>query len=507
MRTIAAVAAALALCAGVHVRAASPNTEAQKLALSLAGSEPLRSGLFGVLAVTMNGDTLACVNPRTRMAPASNVKLITTGVALRELGPDYRYTTTLCYSGSVSDGVLHGDLYVVGGGDPTTGSKADCAERLSSLFGKWTKMLRDAGISRIDGRIVADPRHFSNIGTSTTWQLEDIGYNYGAIPAGLNFFENAQNFFITPGPAVGTRPFVSTRYPVTPWMQLENDAVTSAARTRNSVYYVNTDLGPSGRLCGSFPIDRTRGYTLECSNRFGAYTLAYYFCNHLASEGIAVSQSFADVTPRGYVRSDLGSSSLARAAAPSELKTLGCTYSAPLKDIVRTTNVESDNFFAETLLKTLGKKLSGSDHPDSCELARTTILNRIGLRAASCQLMDGSGLSRKNYVSADFFVAFLRNMARSNVYAPFFASLPVPGEQRSTLEYRMKDAPGEVRARIHMKSGSMDGVRCFSGYIESSDGTPGRLVAFSVLTGNVTAGSSAVYPILDKLILAIAAEN
>ena len=120
-------------------------------------AQPLGPAAVGVLAVRMDGDTVACVNPGLRLVPASNMKLITTGLALLELGEDYRFETRLAYSGSIEDGVLHGDLYIVGGGDPTTGARVPCAEPLEGLFSEWAGFVRDAGITRIEGRVVADP--------------------------------------------------------------------------------------------------------------------------------------------------------------------------------------------------------------------------------------------------------------------------------------------------------------------------------------------------------------
>ena len=103
----------------------------------------------------MDGDTVACCNHLRKMVPASNVKLLTTGVALRTLGPDFRFETSLGYTGEICDSTLVGDLYIIGGGDPTTGSKSDCAEPLPPLFARWTKILASAGIS-VDGAETID---------------------------------------------------------------------------------------------------------------------------------------------------------------------------------------------------------------------------------------------------------------------------------------------------------------------------------------------------------------
>ena len=484
-----------------------PRTQAQKAVEAVCAREPLRAGLAGVLAVRADGDTLVAVNVRQKMVPASNVKLLTTGLALHRLGADFRFETRIAYAGTVADGVLKGDVYILGGGDPTTGSRSDCAEGVGKTFATWAKFLADAGIKTVEGRILGDPRVFStptpqNLG----WTFDDLGTYYGAGPTGLNFFENAQNFYITPG-AAGAAPNYRVQYPETPWMRVENHAVTGPARSANSLYYVNSTLAPYGELAGSFPVDR-RGYTLECSNAFGAYTCAWYFRNYLQKNGIAVLGGWGDITPQGEVRTDLTPGTLRTPAAVTDsLKVLGVSYSPRLADIVRDTNAESDNFYAETLLRAIALRSGLTAGQEDCEKAAEAGLRALGLRTdGACHQVDGSGLSRKNYVSPAFFVRFLRKMMTVPAWEPFFASLPVPGT-KGTLETRFNKAPQAFKERIHMKTGSMNGVRCFSGYITASDGDPRHTIVFSVLVNNCPEPSYQMVPVLDGIIEAVAAEN
>lgn len=100
----------------------------------ICSKQPLVSSVVGVFAVTMEGDTLACINPGLKLVPASNVKLVTTGLALGLLGPDFRFETRIAYSGSITDGVLKGDIYIVGGGDPTTGANVPIVPQVTNTF-------------------------------------------------------------------------------------------------------------------------------------------------------------------------------------------------------------------------------------------------------------------------------------------------------------------------------------------------------------------------------------
>lgn len=507
LRTISAISVALLLSAW-GATAGIPQTRAQEVVDAVVSRPPLASSAVGVFAMSMDGDTLALHNARVKFVPASNMKLITTGLALVSLGENFRYETSLGYDGTIVDGVLKGDLYIIGGGDPTTGSKAQCAEPVDALFASWLKILRTAGISSIDGSVIGDPRYLSAVTPEGMgWTYDDLGTNYGAGPTGLNFFENAQNFSIKPGTAPGQKPDIQPRYPETPWMTFVNHATTGAPRSRNSVYYINTHLSPCGEFAGSFPVDR-KGYTLECSNRFGAYTCAHYFCKYLRTNGVSVSEGPADISPSGHVRQTPGMlEEGGRASDAGSITKIGSTGSAALKSIARETNCESDNFFAETLLKTLSVKRGGSADYDSCILAAESALVSLGLNPASgCRIFDGSGLSRKNYVSPSFFVNFLTAMARSSVSGAYLASLPQPGG-KGTLEYKFHSRDAAFRSRIRMKSGSMNGILCYSGYILPADGDLSHAVVFSILTNNCTASSWAVSPQIDKIIEALAAEN
>ncbi|MBO4743816.1 MAG: D-alanyl-D-alanine carboxypeptidase [Bacteroidales bacterium] len=505
MSTIRKIAA-LALCF-LSIAAGARNTTAtQKLVSEYVGKEPLRSGITGLLAVRASGDTLAQVNREVKLIPASNVKLITTGLALERLGADWRFGTTLAYSGFVSDGVLYGDLYIVGGGDPTTGSGQKCAFPVDSTFSMWKSVIKKAGIKSIEGRIIGDGRRFARPTTHPSWQMEDLGYNYGAGVSGLNFFENAQNFRVDPNEE-GTAPSVTAMYPITPWMSWYVNAVTGPARSPNTIYCVNSEFGPWGEFFGSFPADRTAGYTLEGSNRFGAYTCAFYFYEYLRFSSIEVSGGYGDISARGLLRTDLLFSDIGKPAiAQDSLKVLGTCYSPALSAIVADANRESDNFFAESMLGTLGLVMSGSSDPSVAIKAEEDLLRGMGLRTANaCSLSDGSGLSRKNYVSAEFFVRFLRKMLYAKSSKHYLASLPSPG--KGTLKYRMQNAPDDIKSRIVMKSGSMNGVRSFSGYILPAPGEDkSRTIIFSIITNNISGPSATVANIIDDIVLTLAQE-
>ena len=195
--------------------------------------------------------------------------------------------------------------------------------------------------------------------------------------------------------------------------------------------------------------------------------------------------------------------------APDSMTTLGIANSATLNHIATIANHQSDNFCAETLLKAIGKANNGSDDYDAATAALHRALSPIGLAGPSAKMRfaDGSGLSRKNYVSPEFLVRLLTGMAKTSLYKDYLNSLPRPGRKDGTLQTRLPKATAAVKNRVYMKSGSMNGVRCFSGYILPSDGDTRKTIAFSIMVNNFVGKQSELAPVLDKLILELANEN
>lgn len=475
---------------------------------SILLSEPLASSAVGLLAVTLRGDTLACFHPHTRLVPASNIKLLTTGVALRVLGSQFRFTTSLGYSGNIdSNGSLNGDLYIIGGGDPTTGARVSFADPVGRLFSEWHKILLDAGIRSIKGRIVADPRFFADrTPAKLDWNYDDLGAYYGASPTGLNFFENAQNFTVRPSQELGQSPSFSIYYPQTPWLEVSSIATTGQPRSANTIFLTNSDIAPFAQFAGSFPIDR-KAYTFEASNRFGALTCAYYFYNYLSERGLSVRDGYADISPTGDLRSHPSTGSEPAAQPQSSLTIIGQSESASLASIIAETNHESDNFFAETLLKMIGVAKRGSDEDESCIKAIQAEFKSMGLPSEyRCKTVDGSGLARTNYVSPSFFVDFLQAMSREREASVYYRSLPTPGA-KGTLESKIHSCLGPFAGRLRMKSGSMNGILCYSGYIFPLSGEESDTIVFSILTNNTSTKLSRVAPSIDAIIEALAQQN
>ena len=495
--TVLALFSAAVLAAGQNA--------AQKYVDQLKTTDELREAVWGIKAVKTGGGTVAEYNARTRMMPASNVKVFTTGLALNELGADYRFKTRIAYSGSIEDGVLKGDLYIVGGGDPTIGARDSVAYALQRTFSDWEKLIKAAGIKSIEGYIVGDGRWLDCEPQNVSWQLEDAATGDGTVMTGLGFGAGLQAFTVAAGAKVGDPVKVTPTFPETPWMNWTHTAVTGASDSGDQLYYACTGLAPVASMTGSLALG-TASKRITCTNPFGALTCAFYFYRYLENLGILASEGPADIDPSGLIRDFDGGEPGPRAASQDALHFIGESRSPALKDIIRWTNGHSDNYYAEALLRVLAKERTGSARFESCQTARDAAFGKLGVAGADrVQFYDGSGLARKNYVTPDFTVRFLTAMAKVSSFNDYLSSLPQAGS--GTLASRLRSAPEYVRSRVRMKSGSINGVRCFTGYILPSDGKPENTIVFSIMTNNTVVPSSRMNFIMDRIITLLAEEN
>ena len=460
---------------------------AQQYIGKMMSQEPLKGTVVGISVQDMQGKTVASLNEGLRMTPASNTKLVTTGCALHALGPDFRFRTGLGYTGTVKDGTLEGDLYILGGGDPTIGAKDSIAYRPEALFWKWKTLLRGAGIERIHGRIIGDGSAYEDHLEHVSWSYDDLGTYYGTGSNALCFYQNAIDYSVAAGAREGAPVSFVQTYPETPWMHTANYGVTGSAGSGNSLYLYTTDLAPYAQLRGVYGLDR-KPKTEHFANKYGDLTCAYYFWKNLKETGWEVTGEYAQVDRSGrisgadFIQKDL-------AGKPVDI---GYTESPTLGEIARITNWNSDNFYAESMMRAMGEIATTVASYDSCRVAVYEVLAGLGMPLEEIRLADGCGLSRMNYLSATWITDYLQAMLHSPAAGAFLASLPAPGQ--GTLNM-IKIKGGE---RIRMKSGSMDGVLCYSGYILDAGGAPAY--TFSILTNNATAPVKEVRPVLVRFL-------
>lgn len=429
-----------------------------------------QNAVVGILAIDQNGDKIAEWNSNLPLLTASNMKTITTGLGLVCLGENYRFTTKIAYSGSIKNGVLHGNLYIIGGGDPTLGSSDKAAFRTDSIFGVWADALKSLGVNRIEGSIVGDDSFFERESIPGSWCWDDIGTDYGSAPSGLTFYENIQDYRIVPGKAIGEPARLIRKYPQIPGFTVINDVKTAAAKSGDWSEFFVSDISPVGHYKGTVPVDRDTVRN-SVSNKFPYLSCAACFRDYLIANGIRANYDIAAIE-------DAGGAEIEKSLTP-----VVETYSPELWKIVTVTNHISNNLYAETILKTIGKKMTGVGSYRNAVKSVYKLLDSLGVDTHGFTMEDGSGLSRQNYVSPQFFCRYFTMMSKQSVFQKYFESLPYPGV--GTFEGVLKDLAPKYASRVHAKSGSLSNVKCYSGYVQG--GKKSGLIKFSILTNNYSA--------------------
>ena len=347
-----------------------------------------KNAVVAIKAVDEHGKTIAHWNSNLPLLTASTLKTVTTGLGLIYLGEDYRFTTKVAYSGTIKDGTLNGNVYIIGGGDPTLGSSDPVAGPIDSIFGIWTKALKDLGIRKIEGNVVVDDSFLEREVIPDSWTWGNIGYDFGSAPSGLPFNEDVQKVKIVPGKEIGENVQIIVSYPQVPGFEYINNLSTAAAKSGDRSEYYTSSLAKVGMFTGSVPCDRDTVRS-TISNKFGYLSCGWEFREFLVRNGINVGYDILIADKEDNSK---------------ELKEVTTTYSKELWEIVTVTNRISNNFYAETIFKTIGKVATGEGSYRTASETALKLLDSLGVKTIGYTQDDGSGLSRQNYLSPDFFI-------------------------------------------------------------------------------------------------------
>ena len=445
------------LCLLVWPGTALAGIDAQ--ARAMINAADLRKTVVGLAAVDVNtSQTIVTVNADEPLIPASNMKLITTAAALHLLGSDFTFKTELRLIDASPDAAV---LVVKGDGDPAFGDPK--LMRLNdldteSLLDRWVTAARQAGVLRIKALII-DDRVFDRQFVHPDWPVEQLNRWYCAEVAGLNFHDNCLDLFPQPT-RMGQAPLVRM-LPEADFIEVVNRAVTG-----------NADTFWIGRPARS----NVMTYRGKVKTR---RTHPVYVTVH------DPPVFFARLLAKRFDKAKVPIESIRRAADEDDLPA-GRTLSRVVTDlptVLARCNKDSQNLFAEALIKRMGHHFTGAggSWDNGAAAVRTFLNNKLGARGAAITIADGSGMSRRNQVSARLLVEVLAAAHRDPKIGPeFLTSLSVGGED-GTLRKRFAD---DMAGRVYGKSGYINQVSCLSGYIvydADGSGAPSRIVAFSML--------------------------
>lgn len=452
-----AIAAASAIGIAGTVVAQAQETGDQTLADALDEilSDPrLTDSQAGVVVADADtGETVYDHNGDTRIDSGSNIKLTTSAAALEVLGEDYTFTTQAITADRPRHGVVYGDLYLRGGGDPTL---------LQADLEAMAAEIADSGVEVVVGDLVADDSAFDDERLGTEYGWDDLQYLYAnetaalTVASGDDYNAGTVRVFVDPGDGEGDPAHITT-VPETDYVTIDNQITTGEAGSDTSVAINRDDHENTIRLTGTIAADSGGTYGTRAVID-PALLAADVFENALEAEGV-------------YVTGDLRGGT----APEEDGRTVAEHHSAPLSELTVDLLKPSNASMANALFKTIGYELSGEGTWATGKAGVYQGIEKYGVDTGPVRQVDGSGVSRHNLITPTMVTDLLVGAKDAPWFDTWYGALPIACED-GTIAGRMCDTP--AAGNVHAKTGSKTSVSALSGYATDADG---RELVFSVM--------------------------
>ena len=368
------------------------------------------------------------------LVPASTLKIVVAATALHDLGPGHRFETSIVSDGGIENGTLNGDVYLVGGGDP---------ELATGDLRAAVHAMKREGVDLVSGAVVADGSLYGPDAVNKTWDAEDLEYGWAAPPSAVTIDNGAVQFTLTPDAGGGLA-------------SIQVDPPGAAGKIVGGVRSVSADSDNTLRID---PLPDGSGYAVSGALPYGA---PQKYWRSIAKPTDAASHVLRTLMDAGGI---VVAGDATTGKAPAGASTTLWTHRSPsLASIVAKMALDSDNHIAEQLLRAVGANASGTGTLDNGLAAEHAFLASIGADDAHDALVDGSGLSASDYVTAATLAAALRSMVRGPDAHAEAALLPRVGLE-GTVRYRPL-AP-DVLGRVRGKDGYIEGASGLAGYVET----------------------------------------
>ena len=432
-------------------------------AMQVLQTDPqLKHAMVGFSVVkSETGEKVFEVNAQTGLAPASCQKIITSAAAMEILGPSYRYQTVLGYDGSIKHDTLYGNVYVSGSGDPSLGSWRFDSTKEQLVMDNWLKALQNKGIRKIAGELVGYTGNWEPETIPGGWIWDDIGNYYGAGAANINWRENQYDLVLQSGAAIGDKVSIVAMRPQPYGISLDSRVLSAAKGSGDNGYIYLPPNATRGYVSGTIPVDE---------------------------KAFVISGSFPDPPLQLLATLDdkLGSSRARRFYTWKETKapvftTFYTQYSPTLDSLNYWFMKKSINLYGEALVKTIAYEKTGKGSTEKGVEQVKKFWKEQGIESSALHMIDGSGLSPQNRVTADALVKVLQ-YARSRPWFHYYEdALPIFNQMK-------------------LKSGTIGGAKSFAGYHTAKDGTA-YTVAIIINNFDGSAGEvvKKMYKVLDEL--------
>ncbi len=320
------------------------------------------------------------------LIPASNLKLLTTATALMVLGSNYRFETQIAYDGYIdAEGILNGNIHIIGNGDPTLGSPdMEGVTRWPQILKQFRLAVQQAGIRQVSGRVIADDLAFSSAANGSHWQWLDMGNYYGCGAFGINAHENLFYLRLRQQATLGITPPVAKVEPNVRGLQFENEVKSAARGSGDNAYIYGAPYTYQRYLRGTIPVG-SGVFTIK-----GAIPDPPLFAAQQLQEALEAVGVVCQRPPASLRRMDT------KRPGPGERTVLHVHKSPPLSAIVQRTNMRSVNLYAEVLLRAIGLAQKGEGSAEAGIAATYEYWQNRGVPTAGVQLYDGAGMAPRD---------------------------------------------------------------------------------------------------------------
>lgn len=448
---------------------------------------------------TKKDSALIEYNSNLSLIPASTLKIVTTGAALSILGSDFVFQTKIQYDGIFDSltGTIKGNLYILGGGDPSLESEyfKDKKDSLTTVE-KWAKILKGKGIKKIEGAVIGDAGIFEDNMIPGQWIWSDIGNYFGAGASGLSYHDNKYTIYFNSG-ATNTNTLINKIEPAIEGLNIINH-VTAGGNDDNAFIY-GSPYSYYRAAQGTIPANKNN-YEVEGSIPDPALFCVTELEKALKNIGIQVSKKATTIRAEKDDNAIHEKSAMTKNIVydPTKRNILYIHFSPSLDKIVYWTNLKSNNMYAEHLLKYICYKKTGYGSENKGTEIITEFWKNKGVDVNGFFMNDGCGLARANVITTKTEAQILWLLSKDKNYNAFYNSLPVAGKSGS-LAGLCEGSCAENN--LHAKSGYITRARGYAGYVKNKKG---EMLCFSLIANNYECSPTQMKKKLEKILVAIA---